>query len=173
MLKRIMLLVAAVLLVLPAGAMAAFQAGDSELTLFGTGSSDNSFDSNTFNMQLGYGMFFSDMLEGVIRQDLGIVVRDNAGDDWNASTAVGADLNFDMAAGLTPFVGGTVGYLYGDNVNNTWFAAPEGGVKFFANPTTFIQALVQYQWLFDNSDEATDNFDDGRFVYGLGIGFKW
>ncbi len=172
MLKKILLVTAAVLLTLPAVAMAGFQTGDYEFTLNGTGSSDKDFDNNTFNMQFGLGYFFSDMLEGVLRQDAGILVRDNAEDDWNGSTALGADLNFNFAS-FTPFLGATIGYLYGDRVDESWFASPEVGARFFVNETTFIQALVQYQWLFEDTSEFDNNFDDGRFVYGLGIGFKW
>jgi hypothetical protein len=172
MLKKILLVTAAVLLTLPAVAMAGFQTGDYEFTLNGTGSSDNDFDNNDFSMQFGLGYFFSDMLAAVLRQDLGITVRDNDDDDWNGSTALGADVNFNFAT-VTPFLGATIGYLYGDDVDNSWFLSPEAGVKFFVNTTTYIQALVQYQWLFDDSDDIDNNFDDGRFVYGAGIGFKW
>ncbi|MFA5516980.1 MAG: hypothetical protein WDA20_11900 [Desulfuromonadales bacterium] len=172
MLKRLLVLTAAVLLAVPAVAMAAFQTGDYELTLNGSGSSDNDFDNNTFDVQFSLGYFFTEQLEGILRQQLGFVGRDNADDDWNASTAIGADYNFSLA-NFSPFLGATLGYVYGDNVDETWFAAPEGGVKYFVNSTTFVQALVQYQWFFDEGDDIEDNFDDGRFVYGLGLGFRW
>ncbi len=172
MLKKFLVLTAALLLALPAVAMAAFQTGDYEMTLFGSGSSDNDFENNTFDMQVGLGYFFSDQLEGILRQQFGFTVRDNGGDDWNASTAVGADFNFALSE-FTPFAGATLGYVYGDGVNESFFAAPEAGVKYFVNPTTFVQALVQYQWFFDSGNEIDNNFNDGRFVYGLGLGFKW
>jgi hypothetical protein len=46
-------------------------------------------------------------------------------------------------------------------------------VKFFVNDTTFITAGIEYQVLFEDASDADDNFDDGRFVYLLGIGFKF
>lgn len=170
--KKIFLVLAMFLLALPAGAMAAFEAGDKEFTLTGTGTSDDEFDNNFFTTQFAVGYFFNDMLEGIFRQDLSFLVRDEDDDDWEGSTAVGVDFNFNLN-GIVPFLGATVGYAYGDVIEETWFLGPEAGAKFFVNTTTFIQALVQYQWLFDNGDEVTDNFDDGRYVYGLGIGFKF
>lgn len=162
----------AVMLALPAVAMARFQAGDKEFTLSGSGTSDNDFDNNTFSAEFGLGYFFSDMLEGILRQQAGFIARDPGNDDWNGSTSVGADLNFQFG-NWVPFLGATIGYIYGDGVDETWIGSPEAGLKAFVNPTTFIQALVQYQWFFDSADEADENFDDGRFVYSLGIGFRF
>lgn len=170
--KKLLVLFAAVLLALPATAMAKFQDGDYELTLNGSGSSDNDFNNNDFNMQFSLGYFFSEMLEGILRQQAGFVARDPGEDDWNASTSLGADLNFPIDR-FVPFLGATVGYIYGDGIDETWIGTPEAGLKAFVNDTTFVQALVQYQFFFDNMDEADNNFDDGRFVYGLGIGFRW
>ena len=170
--RKIIVFFMALMLALPAVSMARFQAGDKEFTLSGSGTSDNDFDNNTFNVDFGLGYFFSDMLEGILRQQAGFIARDNASDDWNASTSIGLALNFPFD-NWVPFLGATIGYIYGDNVDETWHAAPEVGLKAFVNPTTFVQALVQYQFFFDNMDEAEDTFDDGRFVYGLGIGFRW
>ena len=52
-------------------------------------------------------------------------------------------------------------------------AGPEGGVKYFVNNTTFIFGSVQYQFFFEDDDDAEDSFDDGQWVYALGIGFRW
>ena len=72
-----------------------------------------------------------------------------------------------------PFVGANIGYVYGDGVNDTGEAAPEAGVKYFVNSTTFIYGQIEYQFFFDSSDDVDDAFDDGQFVYSLGIGFRW
>ena len=53
-----------------------------------------------------------------------------------------------------PFVGGSLGYIYGDAVSDTWVAGPEAGVRYFVNETTFILGLVEYEFFFDNADEA-------------------
>lgn len=172
MLKKIMLISFLALLVFPAAAMAEFKAGDKEFTLSGSGSSDNDVDSGGFAVQGSFGYFLSDMMEGIIRQEVRYSDSDPGPTAWDGSTGVGLQFNFSLM-NVTPFLGGTVGYVYGDSLEDTWFAAPEGGIKAFVNNTTFVQALVQYQWFFDDSSDADENFDDGRFVYGLGLGVKF
>lgn len=46
-------------------------------------------------------------------------------------------------------------------------------MKCFVNDTTFINGGIEYQFLFKDSEDADDNFDNGRFVYIIGIGFKF
>jgi hypothetical protein len=70
-----------------------------------------------------------------------------------------------------PYVGGNFGYVYGDA--DSFLAAPEAGVKFFVNSTTFIALTAEYQFFFDDGDDASDAFSDGQFLYGLNIGFRW
>jgi hypothetical protein len=74
---------------------------------------------------------------------------------------------------LFPYLGANIGYLYGDSVEEQFIAGLEGGVKYFVNDTTFITGGVEYQFLFKDTDEVDDNYDDGRFVYIVGIGFKF
>lgn len=72
-----------------------------------------------------------------------------------------------------PFVGVSLGYVYGDAVEDTWVAGPEAGLRYFVNETTFVVGMVEYEFFFEDSDEAEDAFDDGRFVYTLAMGFRW
>jgi hypothetical protein len=139
--------------------------------LGGSGSSDESFDGTVFNVEAGLGYFMTDNFEVIWRQ--GISYADIPGDDnWNASTRLAFDYNFDMETWY-PYLGLNVGYLYGDTVKEQFIAGPEAGVKFFVNDTTFITAGIEYQFLFEDASDADDNFDDGRFVYILAIGFKF
>jgi hypothetical protein len=52
-------------------------------------------------------------------------------------------------------------------------AGLEGGAKYYVKPKTFIFAMVEYQWLFNSGNDVANNFDDGRFLYSLGIGFHF
>lgn len=152
-------------------ALAEYSAGDREMTLSGSGSSDNDFDTTGFTAEGSLGYFFTPTVEGVIRQGVGVL--DTPGESsWNGSTRLGVDLNFPMER-FVPFLGVNGGYLYGDDVEDTWLAGPDAGLKAFVNDTTFVLAAVEYQFLFDDADEVDENFDDGRFVYTLGLGFKW
>ena len=74
---------------------------------------------------------------------------------------------------MQPFVGGNIGFVYGDAVNDTWEAAPEAGIKWFANATTFVYFSAEYQFFFDENSDAGSAFSDGQFIYGLGIGFRF
>ncbi|MBE0596426.1 MAG: hypothetical protein IH614_04070, partial [Desulfuromonadales bacterium] len=63
--RKIIFILMAVMLALPTVSMARFQAGDKEMTLSGTGESDNDLRGNQFGVSVGLGYFFSDVLEGV------------------------------------------------------------------------------------------------------------
>jgi hypothetical protein len=156
----------------PCAAMAQFQMGDKELTLNGNGSSDKDFDNNVFSVEASLGYFFNKNLEVLVRQGVSVVDIPGSDDLWNGSTRLGLDYHFDLQQ-WQPFLGASIGYLYGDSVKESFIAGPEVGLKAFVNTTTFILASVEYQILFEDADEADDQFDDGRFVYNLGIGFRW
>lgn len=151
--------------------MRAFSQEKWELTLVGSGSSDESFDGTTLSTEAAVGYFISDNMELVVRQ--GISFADRPGDnDWNGSTRGAFDYHFDMYP-LYPFIGANFGMLYGDTVEEQFIAGPEGGLKCLVNDTTFLFGLIEYEFLFDDAEDADDNFDDGRFVYSIGIGFTF
>ncbi len=155
----------------PRSTFAYFEEGDKEITLSGTAANGNDFDGVTAGATGSFGYFMSDNLELSIRQtvtytDIGVP------SSLNGSTRLALDFHFDLEA-LQPFVGGNFGYVYGDAVNDTWEAAPEGGLKWFVNSTTFIFAMAEYQFFFDKGNNAGSAFNDGQFVYTLGIGFRF
>lgn len=148
-----------------------FVKGDRTLALSGGGSSDKEFDTSVASLQIGLGRFVADSVAVGIRQ--GISFADvPAGDAWNGSTRLAADYFLDMGR-FKPFVGASLGYLYGDTVKEQFVAGPDAGARVFVNDTTFINLVVEYQFLFENADGARNSYDDGRFVYALGMGVKW
>lgn len=161
---------AAMLLLAPATAMAQienpFKAGTRDFSITGSGSSDESFDRTGFSTSFNLGYFFMDGLEGNIRQEITYADVDEGDDDFSGSTRAGIDYHFGDWR-VVPFAGATFGYLYGDNVDDQFFAGPEAGLKYMLNPTTYVFGLVEYQILFDDDD------NDGRFVYGLGLGLTF
>ncbi len=171
MLRKIMIIALLGFFLAPCVATAQFQQGDKELTLSGSGSSDKDFDTSTFSTEAGFGYFYTDKLEGVIRQ--GVSIADRPGDNsWKGSTRLALDYHFDLGK-YQPYLGGNIGYLYGDNVKDTFIAGPEAGLKTFVNDTTFVVVSIEYQVLFEDADDADEQIDDGRWVYGLGLGFRW
>lgn len=174
-LRIVVVMVVSSLLSLPAithaETPAEYNTGDWEFILGGSGSSDKDFDATTLSFQANVGYFFTDNVELIIRQ--GISVADLTDESsWGASTRLGLDYNFNVN-NLKPFLGVNIGYLYGDDVVETFIAGPEAGIKYFLNSTTFINVQAEYQFLFENADDADDQFDDGRYVYTIGMGIKW
>lgn len=161
-------------LVAASPAMAIDQAGNWEVQLIGAGSSDNDFDSGGFTATAQVGHFFTDQLQLAVRQSIGYVDT-GADSDFSAATRLGGyyHFNYDTDQRWVPFIGVDIGYIYGDGVTDSFVAGPSGGLRYFVNDTTFISATISYEFLFDDADEADDQFSDGQFVYGLGIGFQW
>ena len=174
MLRRLCAFALVALLAAPAISLAQFRQGDWELTLSGSGANSPDFDGVTFNVNGSLGYFLADQFEIAVRQTVGF--SDLGNSDLNGSTRVAVDFHFDLDR-WQPYVGGNIGYAYGDAVSDTWLAAPEAGVKYFVNDTTFIFVSVEYQFFFDEDDggddDLSDNFSDGQFLYGLGIGFRF
>jgi hypothetical protein len=142
--------------------------GDWELLLGGSGSNDKDFDNGGFNFAGSIGYFLTDGLELALRQNV-------SWSDFGSATYIGTtraalDYHFDLGR-WAPLIGANLGYVYGDNIDETFEAAPEVGLKWFAKEETFIYGLVEYQFFFKNTDAADDGFKHGSFVYTLGIGF--
>jgi len=154
----------------------AFNPGDWELTLAGSGSNSSDFDGTTVGINGSLGYFFTENFEFAVRQSLGYTDLAGAnGSAWNGSTRLAVDFHFDLER-FQPFVGANIGYVYGDLTNDTFIAGPEVGLKYFVNDTTFVFVMAEYQFFFDSGDnvgDIGDNAQDGQFVYTLGLGFKW
>lgn len=152
---------------LPSLAMAVPQAGDWELRLDGHGASDKDFDNNSLGASAQVGYFFTDALQVNLRQGLSWDKVQGIGSDWSGSTGVGIDYEFQIGDQWRPYVGASLGYTYGDDVDESWVAGVEGGVKYYVNASTFVFGQIGYNWLLD------DSASDGGFGYGLGIGFNF
>ena len=175
MFRKGLILAALAAAFIPATAKANFQQGDLELTLGGSANGGKDFDGFSAGVNASIGWFATDQLELGIRQSINytdVGTAPNAGGQLNGSTRVFGDFHFDLGQ-WQPFIGANIGYVYGDGVADTWEAAPEGGVKYFVNSTTFIFAMVEYQFFFDTADDASDSFSDGQFLWSLGIGFRF
>ncbi|MEX2454166.1 MAG: outer membrane beta-barrel protein [Rhodospirillaceae bacterium] len=145
--------------------------GDWEMTLSGTGTSDNDFDSHTIGISGGAGYYFTDNVLVGARQSVNFA-EVNDDDTINFATRVHADWVFDFGR-WRPFVGVNFGGIYGERVNDTFAAGPEIGVKYYADRNTFIYGLGEYQFTFKDADDAGDAADDGQFYYTVGVGFNF
>ncbi|QOV91956.1 outer membrane beta-barrel protein [Humisphaera borealis] len=146
-----------------------------EVTLGGGAANTKDFEGFTANLNGSLGYFLSDNLEVSVRQS--VTYSDFFGSDWSGSTRAAIDLHFPLGekGQFVPFIGANIGYVYGDGVQDTFAAAPEAGIKVFVNATTFIFVTAEYQFFFDQaaSDDVSNAFDDGQFVYTVGVGFRF
>lgn len=150
--------------------------GDREFSLAGTGSSDKSFDGGSVGVTGDLGWYFRDNMVAGIRQSANYAKVEGGGvknDYWNGSTRgyLNYNLMFDRAA---PFIGASLGGVYGDGIEETGFAGLETGLKYYVRPKTFILARVEYQFFFDSGSDVDNAFkDDGAFAYTLGLGYHF
>jgi hypothetical protein len=147
-----------------------------EFTLAGTGTSDKEFDNNSVGVDIGLGFFLGPFDLGV-RQSLNYASTSTAFGDTDAfdgSTRAFADFEIEIGP-FAPFIGANIGYVYGDFVKDQFIAGPEGGLKiyFHENHDVFIFGRIEYQFFFEDSDQADDAFEDGQFVYTIGVGFRF
>jgi|KBSSwiStaDraftv2_1062776.scaffolds.fasta_scaffold1587071_1 hypothetical protein len=147
-----------------------------EFTLAGTGASDKDLENNTVGADIGLGVFLGPFELGV-RQSINYAsVSSPAGDDDSFSGSTRAFADFELEIGsFAPFIGANIGYVYGDFVKDQFIAGPEAGLKiyFHENHDVFIFGRIEYQFFFEDSDQADDAFEDGQFVYTIGVGFRF
>lgn len=167
-LKKALAVISAIMLLAPVMAFGQagnpFKQGARDFSITGSGSSDESFNNTGLAASATLGMFFIDGLQGNIRQE--ITFSDvNDEDAINGSTRIGLDYHFGDRRWV-PFLGAAIGFVYGDNVDDDFVAGPEVGLKYMLNPTTYLVGRIEYQIFFDSDD-------DGRFIYGLGLGLTF
>lgn len=166
-------LVAAAVLLISTWACAQAERGNWELTLAGVGTSNKDFDQHAIGLSGVLGYFVFDSVELSLRQTLTYVKSEDT-TATDASTQFALDWQFRLGddGRIQPFIGGNVGYFYGDTVSDSLEYAPEAGVKYFVNTTTFIYFRAEYQF-FSHVSGANNSSDDRQIVYGLGIGFRF
>lgn len=146
--------------------------GDWEFTLTGSGSSDQDLDNNALGFSISVGKFLTDEWLLSLRQSLTWTDVEGGDSSAQASTRVAIDYHFDFDQ-LRPFIGANIGYVYGEDLNDTFAAGVEGGLKWYVKPETFVFGMVEWQYFFDDADDIEDRFDDGQFVYSFGVGFNF
>jgi hypothetical protein len=163
MLRKVYLIPALALFLLPAIARAQFEQGNWELTLAGQGSNDQDFRTYQASVQASLGYFMSKEFEVGVRQNIAWA---DGGSAWGGQTRGFVDYHFDLDR-LWPFVGISAGYNYGEDVTDDWIGGLEVGAKYFLNSTTFVMAVAGYDFA------LCEGLDEGGFVYSLALGVKF
>lgn len=146
-----------------------FQQDKQKFTTFGTRLTDRKFDGTGPAFSLSIDRFLN--LEKVVRQDLSFMNVPNDS-DWNDSARVIANYYFGTEAWV-PLVGLSMGYMEDENKIDRLVAGPEIGFKYFMNQRTFLYGLLEYQFLFKDIIDVGDIYDNGQFVYGVGLGLTF
>jgi hypothetical protein len=162
----------AALLMLPTFSAAEPKEDEWELTLTGSGSSNNDFNAGGFGASASLGYWLSEGWEVLLRQSLIYANTESESGEYVASTRAALDYHFDFGR-FRPFVGANLGVVYGSAADETGLAAPEIGAKFYVKEQTFLFGMAEYQFFFEDASDADEAFDDGQFVYSIGIGFSW
>jgi len=168
-------IVLAAICLLPAIVNAQAARGPWELTLGGSASNGSEFNGFQGAVAGGIGYFFgnNDIFEVALRQN--ISYSDIGPKTLNGSTRVAFDIHIPLGdqGQFVPFIGANVGYLYGDSVVDSWEVAPEGGLKWYLNNTTFLYGMAEYQVILDRHSNVSNAFSDGVVVYTLGVGVRF
>ncbi|HVS53538.1 MAG TPA: hypothetical protein VHD62_14380 [Opitutaceae bacterium] len=173
-------------------------AGTREFTLGASGASDRRFSGSTGGASGSYGWFLNDASELVFRQSFNFstgsqpllntppasggaatgptpTVTTSTRRQWDASSRIAFDQHFGSAADsrLRPFLGVNLGGVYGRSITDTWAAGLEAGGKYYVQPRTFVQGIVEYGWFFRHANALDDRFHDGQWNYSLGMGINF
>lgn len=150
--------------------------GEREFSISGTGTNDQDFNSGSFGVTGDLGWYFRDKVVAGIRQSVNYasIEDENTNDDfWNGSTRGYLNYQF-LEDRARPFIGGSLGGIYGDSVDDSAFAGLEVGLKYYVQPKTYFLARVEYQFFFSSASDASDAFqDDGAWAYTLGLGYNF
>ncbi len=164
--KMYLVLPVLALFLVPAIANAQFEQGNWTLSLAGQGSNDKDFRTGQFTVTADIGYFLTKEAQVGLREG---VSWTDGGSNWGLNSNAYIDYHFDMDR-WQPFIGANIGKFCGTGgggTNSDFFAGPEVGVKYFVNSTTYIQAIVAYEF------DLQEGLDTGAFTYGLELGFKW
>ncbi|MBU3823949.1 MAG: hypothetical protein H9917_03895 [Candidatus Oceanisphaera merdipullorum] len=146
--------------------------GDREFSISGSGTSDKNFDNGAMGLSGDIGWYLNDQTVAGVRQNVTWGSVDNGDDIWRGATKGFIDYHFGQSA-FRPFVGASLGAIYGDGVKETGTAGLELGAKYYVLPSTFIQARAEYSFLFDSKDSADKNYDNGSWDYVVGMGYNF
>lgn len=145
--------------------------GQKELTFSGSGNTSKDFEAGGVTTTGEFGIYLSPRHEVGIRQSLGWN-KTKAGSRWNGATRLYSDYHYG-AAQWRPYLGASLGGIYGDDTDETWFAGPEIGLKFYVQPAAFLFAQVEYQIFFEGSSEISSSLSDGAYYYSFGAGYNF
>ncbi|UEX79936.1 hypothetical protein LMH63_18560 [Spiribacter halobius] len=150
-------------------------AGEREFSIAGSGSSDQDFDNSNFGLTADLGWYLQRNVIAGIRQSVNfadIQGEDATNDFWNGTTRGYLDYQFGTHR-ARPFIGASLGGIYGDGVDDSAFAGLETGLKYYVLEKTYILGRLDYQFFFESGSGADEGFEDGAWAYTVGMGYNF
>ena len=146
-------------------------ANDKEIEVAGGLFHAEGSDTGALNVDLALGYFLTPGWEIGFRQALNYNFIEDATDAWVATSTPFVNYNFQFG-NVVPFVGGFIGLAWNDR-DATGTLGPQGGVKFFFNPQTYLGLRYRYEWFFNSFERVGRNADTGNHVFNIGLGYLW
>ena len=146
-------------------------ANDKEIEIAGGLFHAEGSDTGALNVDLSLGYFLTPGWEIGFRQALNYNFIEDATDAWVATSTPFVNYNFQFG-NVVPFVGGFIGLAWNDR-DATGTLGPQGGVKLFFNPQTFLGLRYRYEWFFNSFERVGRNADSGNHVFNIGLGYLW
>lgn len=169
---RTLSIIAIALILLPAISQAQFGRGLRELTLSGAGSSTKEFDTGTMSATGELGWYYSPKILLGMRQSLSWSKTSKHSSNWNGATRLYSDYHYGDGQ-WRPYLGASLGFAYGREVDTTLFAGPEAGIKYYVQPAAFLFVQMEYQFFFKGTSQLSSNISDGAYAYSLGAGYNF
>jgi hypothetical protein len=147
--------------------------GTGEFTISANGASNTDLNDSFGGANASLGWYINNSLQWMVRQSINYTNPRNAGRAWSGTTRLALDQNLNTIGRFRPYIGINGGRIYGNAVHDTWTAGLEGGAKFYVQPRTFVFTQVDYAWNFDRGRQIDNNFSNGQYQWGVGLGFNF
>lgn len=128
------------------------------------------FDKGGAKGELAFGYYVSDAASVGLRQFASYREQDH--DRSYLATRVAADLGFTWHR-VRPSIGASLGYAYGESVNETMLIGGQLGIKVYLQSATFVQLLGVYDQYVTTTEDHSEIFGDHATTLSLGIGLNF
>jgi hypothetical protein len=143
-----------------------------ELFVAGAGGSNSDLDAGGAQAVAAIGYHFNDIVELSVRQNGSYAdAGETSPEIWNGASRAAIDLHIPIGR-FVPYAGANFGYAYGDTIRDSMMAGPEAGVKIYLQDDAFLLVGAEYEFFFDKGDSLQTAFDDGQFLYTIGMGMR-
>ena len=145
-----------------------------EVLVAATGNNNEEFGAGAASGIGSVGYYFNEWLEVSARQNASYAhAGEGQQEIWNFASRGALDVHFPIGKVVVPYVGVNAGYAYGDSIDDSLMAGPEGGVKLYLQDDAFLQLGTEYEFFFDKGDSLDSAFAEGQFLWTLGMGMRF